>query len=74
METRISWTGRELEWINDHGLKMDDNGIIQIPRAKWARMQYTDESLRHPGKHTLMIPSDFGCCLLTEGMHFEIIG
>ena len=69
-----TWTGRELEWINDHGLKIDNNGIIQIPRAKWSRMQYTDKSLRHPGKRTLMIPSDFGLCLLTEDMHFEIIG
>lgn len=70
---KLTWTGRTQEWILDHGFQVDDRDMILIPRNKWNGLQWTDRSIRNPGKHTLCIPSDFGMCCLTEGMHFEII-
>lgn len=68
------WKGIEREWIYDHGFGIDDDGLILIPRSKWTRLQWTDTSLRNPSLKTLQIPTDFGTCLLTEGLHFRIIG
>lgn len=69
-----TWVGIEREWIFDHGLGIDEEGLILIPRSKWIRLQWTGTSLRNPSLKTLVISSDFGTCLLTEGQHFRIIG
>lgn len=69
----MKWRGREREWMLDHGLQTDEDGKILIPKAKWDSLQYTDRSIFHPELHTMMIPSDFGSCLLTEGTHFIIV-
>ena len=68
------WTGREFEWIADHGFRFDEDGRILIPKSKWRTLVGTGRRLSDPTKKTLTIPSDHGLCLLTEGMHFEIIG
>lgn len=69
----MKWSGREQEWLLDHGLETDEDGRILIPEHKWSNLQYTDRSIFNRKLHTLMIPSDFGCCLITEGMHFIIL-
>lgn len=68
------WVGIEREWIYDHGFRIDDDGLILIPKSKWIRLQWTGTRLSNPSLKTLVIPSDFGTCLLTEGLHFRIIG
>lgn len=70
----MKWTGRTLEWILDHGLQTDENGILQIPKSKWNKLGYKDRSLRNPKVKTLCVPADDGMNLIFEGTHFEIIG
>ena len=68
------FTGREQEWILDHGFRVDDQDMILIPRSKWLTLAGTGKRLSNSDLKTLTIPSDNGLCLLTEGMHFEIVG
>lgn len=67
------WTGREQEWILDHGIQINEDGMLVIPKSKWRKFQYTGRSLRNPAVRTLCIPSDFGLCLLFENQHFCIV-
>lgn len=67
------FTGRSLEWVLDHGFKIDQNGLLLIPAAKWRCLQYTDVSIRDRHTKTLCIPSDNGITLLFEHKHFEIV-
>ena len=69
----MTWDDRQQEWIRVHDLRTDEAGRLMIPKYKWLGMQYTDRSIFNPAKHTLMVPSDMGCCLLTEGLHFNIV-
>ena len=67
------WTGREQEWILDHGIQINEGGMLVITKSKWRKLQYTGRSLRNPAVRTLCIPSDFGLCLLFENQHFCIV-
>lgn len=68
------FTGREQEWIFDHGFQVDERDMILIPKSKWWQLAGTGKRLSNPVLRTLTVPSDKGLCLLTEGMHFEIVG
>lgn len=71
------FTGRALDWVLDHGLQIDKNGLLLIPATKWRCLQYTDVSIdvsmRDRHTKTLCIPSDQGITLLFEHKHFEIV-
>jgi len=68
----MKWTGRAQEWMLDHGIHTDENGILLIPRSKWRKMSGTDTSLRNPQQKTICIPEDNGLSLFFEGIHFRI--
>lgn len=68
------WTGREQEWILDHGIQINEDGKLVIPLSKWRRLQYTDRSVHNPEIRTMCIPSDHGMELLFENQHFYIVG
>lgn len=67
------YTGRELEWILDHGIQVNEDGMLVIPKSKWRKLQWTDRSLRDPAIRTMCIPSDYGMTLLFENQHFYIV-
>ena len=69
----MRWTGRTLEFILDHGLQVDEAGIIQIPAGKWSDLQYTAASIENSNIRTLLVPSDFGSSLLFENKHFVVV-
>ena len=64
--------GRDREWMLDHGFRLAKDGLMEISKRQFSRLDY-DPSIRHPGKRTLMIPADFGIELITEGIHFRVI-
>ena len=73
MKCKKKWVGRELEYILDHGFKLDDDGRILIKESDWNNLSWRDTSINDPSKRTLMIPSDYGCELIIEGLHFVIV-
>lgn len=64
---------RSREWVYDHGGRIDDEtGMIYISRRDFNRIGYTDMSIHDGSKHTWMIPTETGNCLIVEGKHFSI--
>lgn len=67
-----TWSGREQEWIIDHGFRVDADGLLLIPAKAWYKLAGTGKSIREPNRRTITIPSDNGLCLLFENKHFKI--
>lgn len=61
----------EREYILNQGWKIRDDGMI-ILTAEQARKARLGQSIRHPGKRTLTLPSIHGLTLIFEGMHFIV--
>lgn len=66
------WDKTEQEFIFDHGWKLDENEMLILTRKQFDSYQYTDRSIYDHNVRTLMLPSNFGCCLILEGKHFVI--
>lgn len=58
--------------IQNFGGKMDQYDIPHFDEEVFEKLQYAGESVHHPGKRTLMVHSDNGPILLTEGINFVI--
>ena len=67
----MNWGNREREWVFDHCGKIDECGIAHIPASVFADKKWS-YSFRHPGKKMLAIPTDLGCALIFEGLHFVL--
>lgn len=61
----------ERDYIIDRGWTIRADGMI-ILTAEQARKASLGQSIRHPGKHTLTLPSIHGLTLIFEGMHFIV--
>jgi len=64
---------RMREYLYDHGIKIDKDGMIVVTKQQFARERFKHRSLRNPDAMAWMIPSTNGCCLILEGKHFRII-
>lgn len=63
---------RMREYLNDHGIKIERDGMIVLTEKQWEKAAYKDRSVTDPTVRTWMLPSIHGCCLLFEGKHFRI--
>lgn len=68
----LTWDNVQKRYFSTYNLKITADGIIKIPRGKWAKMQYRGVDA-NTGIHNWMIPSINGCCLIFEHSHFEIV-
>ena len=68
----MQWKGRELEWILDHGFRIDAEGMILIPQSKLEHLALTNV-FEGQNVNTVMIPSGIGLYVLSEGTHFRIM-
>lgn len=64
--------GRDLEWMLDHGFRLAGDGLMEISKREFSKLNY-EQSILHPGKRTLKVPDDCGLELITEGIHFRVI-
>ena len=71
MNKKMIWDSRQKEFIFDHSGRIDENGIAHFHKSESTRIRFGD-SVRYPDKLTLVMPSDYGICLVYEGMHFVI--
>lgn len=63
----------EREYIFDNGWRINDEGLLELTAKQANKAPYFRRSILDPAKHTLMIPSMYGCTLLYEGKHFIIV-
>ena len=68
------WDSRELEYIFDHGWRLDKDEALILTRKQFDKYQYTGRSVRDTNTKALMLPSVNGACLIFEGKHFRIEG
>lgn len=66
----IDWTMKH--YIFDHGGRIAKDGKIVFTKKNFDALQYTDRSIHDYSIHTMMLPTDFGNCLILEHKHFEI--
>lgn len=64
--------GRDFEWMLDHGFRLAADGVFEISKAEFARLNYS-RSVNNPEIKTLMIPDDNGLELIFEGKHFRVM-
>lgn len=63
----------EMEYIAHNGWCINADGLLVITAKQASKAPYLGRSIRNPAKHTLMIPSLYGCTTLLEGNHFIIV-
>lgn len=66
----IDWTMKH--YIFDHGGRIAKDGMIVFDKRQFNAMQYTGRSIHDYSIHTMMLPTNFGNCLIFEHKHFEI--
>ena len=70
--TSVLYDDRMREYFFDHGARIGEDGKFCLSRDRFEKMAYAGTSVRDPSVRTLMVPSEFGVCLLFEGKHFVI--
>ena len=65
---------RTREYFFDHGARIGEDSRFILPRDRFEKMAYAGTSVRDPSVRTLMVPSEYGVCLLFEGKHFVVEG
>lgn len=63
----------ERRFIQRNNWRTNELDQIILTRRQFDEYQYSGTSLTD-ARRTIMIPSIYGCALLTEGMHFIIEG
>ena len=63
----------ERDFVLDRGWRIREDGMIILTHEQALRADM-GESIRHPGKRTLTLPSVHGLTLIFEGMHFLVEG
>lgn len=41
--------GRDLEWMLDHGFRLAGDGLMEISKREFSKLDY-EQSIRHPGE------------------------
>ena len=68
----MTWSDREREFFFDRGCEIDQKGIVKVPRLIWSKEIYRGVNA-DTGVKNWMIPGEFGCTLIFEHLHFEIV-
>lgn len=66
------WDARQTEYILDRGWKFDKDEKLILTEDQFKKDQYAGRSITNPEKRVLMLPSNHGCCLIFEGLHFIV--
>lgn len=67
------WDKTAIDFFNRHNWKIDNNGIVLIPKKDFENYVYTGVDIYNKNIKTLMYGGLHGSTLIFENKHFKII-